>query len=244
MKILVTGDSHTGALNLAVRSMNAGGEIPDGISVSVQPVSGGDKLRTEFWRDAGDHAEITVTMKKDIGVKRLPPDPTTDTVALCMPLWPARVLRPLVAGKHSVAEDIPGRQAISRSMFRRMVLDDQHHVLRLAEFLRDRGVQVIAVSAPGLFRDHYTLRQDEPTRVLTMFQDYRAIMLKELERRKVPVVDIPPECLDDEGFMRSEFRHADPRDEHHANPEFGKLMIRGLLEIASSNPLLQAANRS
>jgi hypothetical protein len=66
----------------------------------------------------------------------------------------------------------------------------------------------------------------EPDAVLTMFQGYRNIMKDELTKRSLPFIDIPEESLDPEGYMLPQYRHPDPADEHHANAEFGALMIR------------------
>ncbi|MBU2962615.1 hypothetical protein KO516_17645 [Citreicella sp. C3M06] len=228
MKILVTGDSHTGALaqGLALLRPN----LPTGIDILVKPLGGGHILPTPFFRDAGSHAVITDPDYRR-NFHRLPPQAfQADVIALSAPLWPMRVMHKMVWSRQSIDMAVPGGQPVSRALFRRVVLEDQRYVLALCELLKRIGMPVVALSPPVMFRDHATLRHVDPVLVRRMFDLYRQIMLAELVERGVAVVDVPPHCLDSEGYMRPEFRHETPEDEHHANAAFGALMIEALAQ--------------
>lgn len=227
MKILVTGDSHTGALAHGAKQLRP--TLPDGVEVLVKPLGGGHILPTPFFEDRGTHAEI-VDPEYRRNFHRIPPLAwPPDVIALSAPLWPMRVMHGMVWPKHSIDSAVPGGQPISRALFRRIVLADQRHVLGLCSLLTRVGMPVVAVSPPVMFRDHATLKHMAPGRVRAMFDLYREIMLGELAARDVPVIDVPPECLDAEGFMRPEYRHPDPKDEHHANAAFGERMMARLM---------------
>ncbi|KAA8610340.1 hypothetical protein AL036_00185 [Salipiger aestuarii] len=232
MKILITGDSHTGALSQGLAQVRDG--LPGGIDIVVKPLGGGHILPTPFFRDAGTYAQI-VDPDYRRNFHRLPPHAiNADMIALSAPLWPMRVMHQMVWPRHSIDAAIPGGQPISRAVFRRLVMEDQGQVLALCALLQRVGMPVLAVSPPVMFRDHATLRQMAPEHVRAMFDGYRAIMLEELAARHIPVLDVPPDCVDADGFMRPEYRHENPEDEHHANAAFGALMIRQLAALAPS----------
>lgn len=225
MKTLIVGDSHTAALHKGLASLVAAGRSELAARITIRPLGGGHLLPTPFFEDCGDHAAIVAPLYLK-NFARLPPDAGfTGVIGLCMPLWPMRVQHKIVWSDHCLAPTLPGRHPISNAVFRQMVLADQAHVLRLIDLFRRQGILVIAVSGPGLFRDHATVRKLPGHSALQMFQTYRAIMLDQLEARKVPTVDIPRQCLDTEGYMTSDFRNEDPDDDHHANAAFGALMI-------------------
>lgn len=233
MKILITGDSHTGALSQGVALARAA--LPEDIDMVVKPLGGGHILPTAFFRDAGTHALI-VDPDYRRNFHRLPPLAIkADLIALSAPLWPMRVMHKLVWPRHGIDEPMPEGQPISRALFRRLVIEDQRQVLALCALLRRVGMPVVAVSPPVMFRDHVTLRHTAPEHVRRLFDGYRAIMLSELAARDIPVLDVPPECLDADGYMHPDYRHENPEDEHHANAAFGALMIKGLAALA---PLL------
>ena len=227
MRILILGDSHTGVLHKALEAIRERSEADPACDITARQLCGGHHLREAFWREAGDHAEIIEPLCRK-HCTRLPPEEPVDALGLCMPLWPMRVVRKLVLGELSLVERVRGRQSISRAAFRRMVSDDQQHILGLAAYLSGKGNRVFAVSAPGLFRDHVILKRADPSTVLGIFEAFREVVRDQLHGLGIDIVDIPSECLDGEGFMKSQFRHRDPDDEHHANIAFGELMIRGI----------------
>jgi len=232
MRLLITGDSHTGALYRGLKEMRASGSVS--AEIVVRPLGGGHLLPTPFFRDAGDHAAVVDPNYRQ-AFERLPPEGAGyDAIGLSMPLWPMRLLHQMNWGKWSLSEEIEGRRPVSHAVFREMVMADQKYVLLLAELLQRCGLEVFAVSAPTLFRDHNSLKRLPPAHGLKIFQTYRAIICAELDARKVDIIDIPPQCLDDEGFMKQDYRHEDPKDEHHGNAAFGRLMMQAVEDWAAA----------
>lgn len=232
MKILITGDSHTAALNRGLMELRATGQTDAAVDILVKQLGGGHLLPTPFFNDVGTHAEIAdPAYRKSFGF--LPPKAAHfDAIGLSMPLWPMRVVHQLVWGDLSLATRSPDRRPISHAAFRQIVLQDQRYVLQLAELLARVGVTPIAISGPGLFRDHAVLRVVTAEHVLAIFNAYRAIMIAELARRDVTIINIPAVCLDADGFMNPDFRHDDAKDHHHANAAFGALMIQAVQDWA------------
>lgn len=234
MRILITGDSHTGALNRGLVALRA---APDRVqpalpNIRIRPLGGGHLLPTPFFEDAGDYARIVnpeyQRMFAQLPPKSDPNAPATQAIGLSMPLWPMRVVHKMVWGRCTLAERIGSRTPVSRAAFRHAVLADQKYVLALAALLQRQGLLVFAVSPPGLFADHATLRHLAPAHVLHIFNSYRAIMIDQLKQHNIPIVDIPLHCLGADGFMRPEFRHEDPKDQHHANAAFGRLILESV----------------
>lgn len=235
MKILVTGDSHVGALNRGLMQLSVAGKTDRSVEISILPLGGGHLLPTPFFRDAGDHAEI-VEPEYRRNMPRLPPvSPQYDAIVLSMPLWPMRLQHVITWQKFALAEHLKGRKTISHLAFKTLVLQDQKYVLELIDLLNRSGVLVAAIAPPRLFRDHSTLKHLPATQALTCFDTYLQIMRAELEARSVSVIDLPSKCCDAEGFMLQKFRHEDPEDGHHANADFGALMVSGIERWAVAN---------
>ena len=58
-----------------------------------------------------------------------------------------------------------------------------------------------------------------------------------LGRHKIPVVDLPKYSYDVHGIMLDLDRHENPEDQHHGNIEYGKMMIREILGLCSTENL-------
>ena len=232
MKILITGDSHTAALQRGLKALRAQGALREGVEVSVTPLGGGHVLPTPFWRDAGDHAEIIAPGYRAQFTRLPPQQPAPDVLGLCMPLWPMRILHRMAGEKLALADRVADHATVSKAVFRQLVQADQQHVLGLIDLFNRIRMPCVALSPPVLFADHKVLARYPAAQALRVFDTYRAIMLTELAARDVPVIDLPPEARQADGFMRPDFRHDNPQDAHHANAAFGALMIRRLQDWA------------
>lgn len=232
MKMLVVGDSHCGPVHRGLRYALAesGNAILRDHELRIVPLGGGHLLPTPFFRDASDHVELTEpTYRRQITT--LPPEgQKADAIGLSMPLWPMRVVYQMLRGELCLGARSPGCQLISAAVFRQLVLADQRYVLTLIEVLQRLGYPVVVLSGPGMFRDHSSLKWHDPERVLGLFNAYRQIMLDELVKRNVAILDIPAEAMGEDGFILPHFRHTDPEDKHHANKLYGMLVLEQLLD--------------
>lgn len=243
MKILITGDSHTGALKRGLLRIERQGLLDPEDEITVVPMGNGKFLATPFFRDAGDHAEIT---EPDFqrNFRQFPPSGSqADVFGLSMPLWPMRVVRMMVNDKWDLDGRSDGCKPLSRAVFRQMVLADQQYVLALIRLLQRSGRRVLAISPPLLFADNINFEKMPAGYVLNLVDGYRSIMKDELAGLSVPVIDIPKCCIDDTGLMRREYAHEDPEDRTHANGTFGQLMIQSIQRWAA-NERRRLANSS
>jgi hypothetical protein len=229
MRILITGDSHTGALKRGLVALDADQQLDPAISINVRALGGGHLLPTPFFADAGDHAQIIdPTYQKMLA--RLPPtQPKYDAIALSMPLWPMRMVYRFNSGKLALPNSVStGRRPISYAAFRVLVLDEMQYVLELIDLLQRNGIAVAAVSPPHLFRDHNTLKSQPVPDLVHLWQSYLDVMRDTLAARNVTVIEIPDACKDTEGLMLTDYRHDDPEDMHHGNAKLGALMIKAV----------------
>ena len=225
MRILITGDSHCGALYRGLVQLQNNKKTSPSVEIVVRPIGGGHLLPTPFFRDAGDHADMTAPLYRR-NLSRLPPvAPDFDAVVLSMPLWPMRLLHQMTWGGFSLGEYLANRKTVSHQTFRLMVLEDQKYILKLIELLSRNGIRLAAVSPPRLFRDHPTLKHLPARQAQACFNAYLDTIKAELSARNVAVIELPDRVSDEEGFMLQKYRHEDPEDGHHANADFGALMI-------------------
>ncbi|CUH51153.1 SGNH/GDSL hydrolase family protein [Shimia marina] len=238
MKIMVTGDSHSGPIGRGLQMLRDAKKEPSGIV--VRPLGIGNLLPTAFFRDAGTHAEILPPeFRKNL--EQLPPAmPQVDVMALSMPLWPMRVVHKMNRQKLTLNPEFETDQLISHQVFQQMVLTEQQYVLKLIGLFQRQNIRTVVISGPGLFRDNGLFARRPHPYVFGIFNRYREIMKTELSRRDVPVLDIPAAALDDEGFMHDALRHPNPKDGHHANGDYG-LMVLEQLQTWRSQVSLESA---
>ncbi len=234
MKFFLTGDSHLGALRRAL--LQSGGEDTGPIAFTLEALGRGHRLRAPFFADRGDHAEI---LDEDFRkrVRRVPPDgPAFDRIGISGPLNTARVWRHEDFARfrpHPLGGGVP----VSTGLLRAVVEADVRQTLEFVKVVR-RNVPVFVIESPWPFARHPSVARIGAEVVQHVHRWYRAYVMAELESLGVPVVDIDPAWLDDRGFMQERFRNENPRDAYHANAEFGRLMLRRVVDrfAASETP--------
>jgi len=119
---------------------------------------------------------------------------------------------------------------VSDAVVHAMVVEDHAGVRAFFEQLRGSGVDFFAISGPPPRRDHYAI--DEGTRpevVLHLDRFARQVWRSWLAAEGIDVIDPPTESIDDEGFLLPELAREHlgngERDPHHANEQYGDLMI-------------------
>lgn len=251
MRAMITGDSHTAALHRGHAALLDEGRWPAGLALDIRPLGGGHLTRAPFFSDRGDHAEIT-TAEYRRRFDRLPlaSDGPDVVYGLSAPLHSVRVWRHPAWRRFSPAGLAPGSAApgesatpVSSGLLRRVILDDQRHVLALIAILLRGGRQTFVVEAPRPFRHHPALDETSPDLVAHIDAIYRRTIRRELDAMGVPVVSVPEDCLD-RGFMRDDY--AQPGDPHHGNAAYGRLMmerVAAFLEGAADAPATARRDR-
>ena len=231
MAVVIVGDSHAGTLRRGQDDLIEAGHAGMVAQILIRPLGRAEVRNQPFFADRGDHLEITLPEYRE-NVERLPmPGAERARIGLSMPLWPTRLVWPLVKARHGFSPVPPDWTPITRSLFRRLVIEDQRQVLALVDRLKALGTDPFVVSGPGLFRHHPITSVGRPGLTLELDREFRRLVTAELAARGVAVVDIPPQCLDDDGYMRAEFRHRRPHDLIHASREYGQLMLKRIVDF-------------
>jgi hypothetical protein len=232
VQVFVTGDSHTGALKRGLMQLERLQRVPAGFQVQVQGMGSGAHMIRPFFRDLGDCAQITEPTFQD-HVTQLPlPTPDGLQTVYC---WSglfhfAKVWRDKTWATHRPATIDGVHPPVSTGMLRETILEWFRYQLAVLEVLKRNGCRVLAVESPRPFRHHPALASNPAEVVAAVDRICQDVMLGELQARSIPLVRIPQDWVDDEGFMQPEWRHEKETDPHHASARFGALMIRRICE--------------
>src|SRR5690606_31307822 len=94
-------------------------------------------------------------------------------------------------------------------------------------------------SAPPPRRDHYCLEKTLPSTVISVDLAFRDSVKRHLDAIGVRYVLPPKDVYDEDGFLRDEFAMKAPRDSHHGNAAYGKLMIKEVLTFQACQEVRQ-----
>lgn len=216
MNVFITGDSHTGALNRGLQSLQERGIAT---SFKVTPLSAGLLMNTPFFEERDGYVEITIADKIRT-LPRLPVDPSEGEFGwygLCAPLH----VQPIVLDRFFYGK-VP--QPFTPALLKRLVLDRKKYSINLLVVLKRLGVRVFVVETPRTFPHHPKLPNDL-SRVGEIETRCRDVVFEELARLDVPVVRLPKRALRPDGLMSEEFRHEHEADGHHGNAAYGAMMI-------------------
>jgi hypothetical protein len=130
-----------------------------------------------------------------------------------------------------------GKQSISLGALRAFIEEGFKHVLSFFDCANRIGVSFWIILPPPPRRNGPAIRNlGVPfEQVTTIDRMIRGVLIQKAQSLGVPFVDPPSESFDRDGFLKAEFcaenRPDGREDPHHANPEFGKLMLRRIMAI-------------
>lgn len=233
MKVLITGDSHTGQLQLGMELLVRQGEWPQHIDLTINPLGGGHIFATPFFIDAGDYAELC---NKDFRkqFQRFPPETieNTDVIyGLSGPLHTARVRRSRAWSEFVPAQFAVDETPVSNALLNQVILDDCQYLLKFIDVILRTGERLFVLEAPRPFRHDRALQSIRPEVFSYIDNYYRDFIKQELKLRNVPIIAVDPECYDDAGFMLECYRNPKEDDMHHGNSKFGELMMKKVLKF-------------
>ena len=238
--VLITGDSHTAAVKRGLNLLEAEGGIPEDFEIEVIGLGGGQHMLDPFFEVRGDVAVMThPTFAKRLPVMPVPGANERGTVYVWCGLfhfakaWRDRTwidFRPVT---------LQGRGApVSMGLITETALDWFKHSLDLLRLIRESGARVVVMETPRPFHHHWALKRIPVDVVAEIDRHLQRLMLGELDARSLELVRIPASCLDDHGFMLPEWRNEVETDEHHANQQFGAMMIQQLCAYLRTHPIL------
>lgn len=233
MKVLITGDSHTGALKSGQNLLVSKGEWPEEIDLTISFFGNAKFFPTPFFVDKGDYAEIcNVEYRKQYA--RFPPPKwgECDVVyGFSGPLHTLRVSRSQAWSKFVPASLVVNEAPISNALLHRAILDDCRYLLGFIDIILRTSKKLFVIEPPRPFKHHRTLKLIRPDVFSYVDRYYRDFIKQELSARNVPIIEVSPECYDEEGFMLDCYRHLNEKDMHHGNAEFGELMMKKVLDF-------------
>lgn len=231
MKLFIIGDSHTGALERGRKDLETRGELPLHIDITIRALGTGFFFTTPFFTDRGDYAEVVEpSYRKAFERLPLPEEGNIEVVyGLCGPLHSARIWRHRDWRTFAPVALAKGEAPVSAAMTRRIVIDDVKYILSLIDIFKRLGKHVFVIEPPRPFRHHPALTLGtRPEVVIRVDMEYREIVRHELANRSISIISVPPLCIDTDGFMLSSFKHGNSNDHHHANYEFGEIMLKAI----------------
>jgi len=131
------------------------------------------------------------------------------------------------------------RRPISLAILDALIEADQKYIKLFHRRLCETGTRFFVVSCPPARADHPCVQDGtRPEAIVYIDKRARLLMKEHLEKLGVMFVDYPPEAATPEGLLRPEYYAADRpgvKDAHHANPEYGMMMMRRVLAFLSSD---------
>ena len=230
--VVIFGDSHIGSLRMGLNSLlNNQEPAHPAASIEIRPLGPGGAYCTPFFRKNGSNIEIVdARLKKH--VEKLPFDEKYRLYGFSGNLHTLRVIREIHWDSHAPSEIAEKREIpVSRSLLNEIFHDDQKYLLSFLDELSSMGISVFSIEAPRPFRHNPVFSGKSRQKVLLFIdQAYRKYITEELNKRNIPIVSVPSECVDDEGFTLDIYKHQKLGDPHHTSEAYGKLMMQKVCE--------------
>lgn len=180
MKVLITSDSHTGALKHGQNLLTSRGRWPQQVDLTIQSFGNGKFLSTPFFIDKGDYAEIC-NPEYQQRFERFPPIDleNSDVIYGLSVLFHTAGLR-----RHNAwAEFAPSLLAfntspISNTLLRQAIKDRTQYFLKFIGIILHSEKKFFVIVAPKPFRHATALKLIKPE-VLSYIDGYIGILLNE-----------------------------------------------------------------
>ncbi len=231
MRVLITGDSHTGALLRGKQLLENKNEWPQQVNLTIRPLGRSMINATPFFVDRGDHAEIRNEEYRK-RFKRFPPanmEKINVIYGLSGPLHTSRVLRHQAWSEFVPAPFTTNESPVSNALLNQVIQNDCQHLLKFIDIILRIRKKLFVIEAPLPFK--HAAKNIRPEVFTYVDSYYRNFIKQELKLRKVPLIAVDSECYDESGFMLECYRSPKENDMHHGNAEFGELMMKKILKF-------------
>jgi len=235
--ILLTGDSHLAAIR---KSIDPNGSDALRGAVEFAPLGRGGEAVTDFFSVSECKSAVT-THGKGWRNRTFSPEMVriNDMVAalvLSMPMNTSRILR-----DYSWARNVPWRLknknseiAISDAVLSELIHYDSRNSICFALALQDAGIDVMVLEGPRFFENADFLKSCRFEVCRYVDETYRAYVADVLSENGVEIIAQPPETITEFGTTDLKYDHPDPSDNHHANAEYGRLLLGHVMEHVAS----------
>ncbi len=125
---------------------------------------------------------------------------------------------------------IPGSRPISEGVLMQMIHADQQHIKQFLLDLKETGVDIFVVSCPSPRRDGAAAKRGVPLETIALIDTLaRRSFIDWLNENAIDFIPEPDCTVDNEGFLKPEFARQflsnGKVDPHHANSDYGALML-------------------
>jgi hypothetical protein len=131
------------------------------------------------------------------------------------------------------------RRPISLAILDAIIEADQKYIKLFHRRLTETGTRCFVISCPPPRGDHPCVQSGTRLETIAYIdQRARTLMKNHLVGLGVPFIDCPPEAATPEGLLKPEFYAPDRpgvKDAHHANPDYGLMMMHRVLDYLSSS---------
>lgn len=243
----LTGDSHVHALRMGAQALAEQGEIPRDTRIRIGMHGNAGYFRSAFsevrhGRVALTHADGASLLERLTGERYFIADRDV-SYGLSMGFHTAPAFRHPVWQRYRPTELVTwrGQHVISDGVLDAIVDHQCRHVFRFFEQLAENEVSYFVIASPPPRSDHRCLAQTPAEVVLAVDRRFRSRVCGVLAGLGVRVVPPPEQAFDPAGFLRPEFNRRAPNDFHHANGSYGELMMRSILQLASTTTATASA---
>lgn len=233
--IILTGDSHLGALRKAQRK---GLCNSDTSHITFWPLGRGGESVKKFFRISDDKLSVETTVagwkNRKFDTRSLSATERRTTFIVSMPLNTSRVLRDGSWHTHRPWNvEGTGTVAISESLLNQMFFEDCQHSVSFVCELKKLGLSVAVLEGPRFFENAEYLAKFPFDVCQYVDISYRNYVHGLLADANIPVIEQPKSTITEYGTTKLEFDHPDPNDNHHANERYGAIVLEQIINHAS-----------
>ena len=235
--LLIVGDSHTAALRQAyLKERHTGIFHSRHGHLEIAQLGYGYHFLEPFYAPEGDGLAFTQPPAKAVFSKINPDTPAvilpndSRTFVFMFGFYPSFGCEPRHWRCHTVTAQAAGRHYVSEKAFLAIIKDVTREPLAFFDRLQSMNVRFSVASCcpvPSSYRGNERSETMATGEIAMMYNRYRDHVADQLKSRGILFHLPPAEAYDEHGSMFDRFSRA-PGD-HHANVDYGKLMLAKIL---------------
>lgn len=233
MKVLVTGDSHIGALK---RAQDAAADQFG--HISFRPLGSGLHVPSTFFEYDPERGTVTTTVERWNNMTFTAPDSPDrggpdfgpDLLIVSLPLNTNRILRDYSWHSH-VPWDMQRSTreiALSDAVVGDIIDQDSSQAIAFLKALQAIGLNVAVLEGPRHFPHSRFLKHKRADVCMAIETRYRARVCRALVAAGIPMIAQPAQTVDAQGRTHADFRHENPEDTNHASAKYGGLALESI----------------
>ena len=233
-RIVLTGDSHLGALKHA-QDLKQDSRIA---GLEFQPLGNGFVSLLDFFTANSVEKSVKVTHSKwnnlIFSEKELNKDEDFQLLAVSLPINSSRILRDVSWQRHVPWKFKKRRREIpiSDGLIETIIEQDCSKSIAFIKAITLTGIKVFAIEGPRFFEHAPYLKRKRIEVCADIEQRYRSYASQKLADVGIGVIEQPTQTITKIGTTHHDYRHPDPRDEHHGNALYGHLVCDAIVDYA------------